>query len=215
MLTIVGTFAFNFSVVLPLFATRTFGGTDATFTFLLSAVSVGSLVGALAMARRNEVAVRHVVVGSFAFGAAMLVFSASPTLAFAFPISTLMGFASMTFMVASTALVQMRAAPAMRGRVLALQAIVLLGTTPIGGPLVGAICDVWGARAGLFVGGLSAIVAGVYGIYASARREAREARENLAAGTVTLDRREPEPLSPTSSMSSVTVPAGTPAGSSG
>src|SRR4029077_1941649 len=73
MMTIVGTFAFNFQVVLPLFVTRTFDGTDATFTLLLSVVSVGSLIGALAMARRNEVTVRHVVVGAFAFGTAMLV----------------------------------------------------------------------------------------------------------------------------------------------
>jgi MFS family permease len=214
MMTIVGTFAFNFQVVLPLFVKRTFDGTDATFTLLLSVVSVGSLVGALAMARRNEVAVRHVVVGAFAFGTAMLVFAASPTLAFAFPISMVMGFASMTFMVTSTAIVQMRADPIMRGRVLALQAIVFLGTTPIGGPIVGAICDVWGARAGLFVGGLSGVVAGIYGIWASARREAREHAARVL-DAVTPDRVGPEPLSPTSSMSSATVPAGTPAGSSG
>jgi MFS family permease len=215
MMTIVGTFAFNFQVVLPLFVKRTFDGTDATFTLLLSVVSVGSLIGALAMARRNEVAVRHVVVGAFAFGTAMLVFAASPTLAFAFPISMVMGFASMTFMVTSTAIVQMRADPIMRGRVLALQAIVFLGTTPIGGPIVGAICDAWGARAGLFVGGLSGVAAGIYGISASARREAREQAAAAIEAELTPDQVARERLSPTSSMSSATVPAGTPAGSSG
>jgi MFS family permease len=207
MMTIVGTFAFNFSVVLPLFVTRTFDGTDATFTLLLSVVSVGSLVGALAMARRNETSVRNVIVGAFAFGTAMLLFAAAPTLAFAFPISVVMGFASMTFMVTSTAIVQMRADPVMRGRVLALQAIVFLGTTPIGGPIVGAICDLWGARAGLVVGGLSGVVAGFWGIYASARRESREAALTLDPAASSLPS--------LSSMSSATVPVGTPAGSSG
>ena len=153
--------------------TRTFGGTDATFTVLLSVVSVGSLIGALATARRTVTSVHHVVVGAFAFGASMLLFAAAPTLAFAMPIAVVMGFASMTFMVTSTAIVQMRADPIMRGRVLALQAIVFLGTTPIGGPIVGAICDAFGARAGLVIGGLSGLAAGAWGIYASARRDAR------------------------------------------
>jgi MFS family permease len=211
MMTIVGTFAFNFQVVLPLFVTRTFDGTDATFTLLLSVVSVGSLTGALAMARRKETAVRNVIVGAFAFGAAMLVFAASPSLAFAFPISVVMGFASMTFMVTSTAIVQMRAEPVMRGRVLALQAIVFLGTTPIGGPIVGAICDVWGARAGLVLGGLSGVAAGSYGLYASARRGTGDGDE----AAVTPDRASVAAPTSMTSMSSATVPAGTRAGSSG
>jgi MFS family permease len=208
MMTIVGTFAFNFQVVLPLFVTRSFGGTDATFTLLLSVVSVGSLTGALAMARRNETAVRHVIVGAFAFGASMLVFATAPTLAFAFPIAVILGFASMTFMVTSTAIVQMRADPVMRGRVLALQAIVFLGTTPIGGPIVGAICDAWGPRAGLVVGGLSGVAAGLYGLYASARRT-DEGADALTPAPASA------PLSSMSSTSSATVRVGTPAGSSG
>jgi len=47
MMAIVGTLAFNFSVVMPLFVERTFSGDDGTFTLLFSVISVGSLVGAL------------------------------------------------------------------------------------------------------------------------------------------------------------------------
>ena len=72
-------------------------------------------------------------------------------------------------MTASTAIVQVRADPAMRGRVLALQAIVFLGSTPIGGPLLGAICDAYGARAGLVVGGASALGAALFGSMAMRR----------------------------------------------
>ena len=48
-----------------------------------------------------------------------------------------LGVASIAFLDASTAIVQLEAAPEMRGRVLALQAMVFLGSTPIGGPIVG------------------------------------------------------------------------------
>jgi MFS family permease len=51
----------------------------------------------------------------------------------------------------------------MRGRVLALQAIVFLGTTPVGGPLLGWICEQFGARAGFAVGGIACFVAAAWG----------------------------------------------------
>jgi len=166
MMTAVGTLAFNFTVVMPLFVTRSLHGDDGTYTILYSILSIGSLAGALATARRVSVDVRNVVWGSAMFGVAMVLLALVPNLAWAFPAGLLMGFASIVFMTQSTAIVQVRADPAMRGRVLALQAIVFLGSTPIGGPLLGAICDWWGARAGLVVGGASALGAAAWGAHA-------------------------------------------------
>jgi MFS family permease len=201
MMTIVGTFAFNTQVTMPLFVTRTFGQSEAIFTLLLSVISIGALGGALAMARRNEVGIHHVIVGSLIYGISMLMFALSPTLGVAFPLAILLGFTSMVFMVASTAIVQLRSEPAMRGRVLALQAIVFLGTTPIGGPVIGAICDAWGPRSGLALGGLSGLIAAAWGLHASGRLARR-------------DELRSSPL-PSSSMSSVTARVGSQAGSSG
>ena len=78
-----------------------------------------------------------------------------------------MGFGSILFMTASTAIVQMRADPAMRGRVLALQAIVFLGTTPIGGPILGWVCEQFGARAGFALGGAAGLAAAAWGWFAT------------------------------------------------
>lgn len=167
MMAIVGTFAFNFSVVIPLFVKTSLHGTDGTFTLLFSALSVGSLIGALATARRQSTTVRHVVVGSALFGVAMLALAAAPNLAASFLIGPAIGLTSIMFMTSSTAIVQMRSAPEMRGRVLALQAIVFLGSTPIGGPLVGAVCQVLGARAGLLLGAVACLVAAGWGTAAA------------------------------------------------
>ncbi|HQZ34182.1 MAG TPA: MFS transporter [Ilumatobacteraceae bacterium] len=169
MMTIIGALAFNFNVVMPLFVTRTLHGSDTTFTLLYSVVSVGSLIGALHTARKTSTSVRQVVLGAASFGVAMLLLAAAPTLSVALPLAMLMGLTSITFMTASTAIVQMRADPAMRGRVLALQAIVFLGTTPIGGPLLGWIIEEFGARVGLAVGGVACLVAAVFGELAPRR----------------------------------------------
>lgn len=175
MMAIVGTLAFNFQVVLSLFVTHTFHRGVGTFTILFSVTAVGSLLGALYSARRRSIEVHHVVVASGGFGVSMLLLAASPTLGIAFPIAVAVGWTSIAFMTASTAIVQVRADPAMRGRVLALQAIVFLGSTPIGGPLLGAICDAYGARAGLVVGGASALAAAAFGSITMRRNLARRA----------------------------------------
>ena len=63
----------------------------------------------------------------------------------------------------------------MRGRVLALQAIVFLGSTPIGGPVLGWVCDQFGARAGFIVGGVAALGAAAWGTFAGNRRKTETA----------------------------------------
>ncbi len=164
MMAVVGTLAFNFQVVLPVFVQRTFGQRAVFYAVLFAVMSIGSLAGALVAARRVEVDVRDVATASLGFGLAMLVLAIAPTLAVAFPLSLGVGFTSITFLTASTAIVQIRAEPTMRGRVLALQAIVFLGTTPIGGPIMGVLCDAFGARTGLVVGGVAALAAGAFGV---------------------------------------------------
>ena len=119
MMAVVGTLSFNFQVVLPLLVTRTFDRSKATFTILFSCISLGSLVGALWTARRRSIGVIDVVKASFAFGVTMLALAVAPSIAWAFPIGAVMGMASIGFLTASTAIVQTKAAPEMRGRVLA------------------------------------------------------------------------------------------------
>jgi MFS family permease len=177
MMGVIGALAFNFQVVLPLFVTRTFDGAPSTFTLLLSSMSVGSLVGALVGARRTEVETPHVVVSAAFFGLAMLALALSPVLWIAFPLGFLVGVASITFLTTSTAIVQMKSDPSMRGRVLALQAILFLGSTPIGGPILGVVCDLFGARAGLALGGFAAIGAAAWGRLAHQRATAAAATD--------------------------------------
>ena len=76
-----------------------------------------------------------------------------------FLLAIMMGVASIGFLTASTAIVQVRADPAMRGRVLALQAIVFLGSTPIGGPLTGWLAEAYDPRWTLVLAGISGLSA--------------------------------------------------------
>jgi MFS family permease len=177
MMSVIGTLAFNFSTVLPLYATRDLGGTDVTFTLLMSVTSCGSLIGALLAARRTTIDIRLVSTSAVGFGLAMALVAVAPNLPTAFAAGLIMGFTSISFMTASTAIVQLAADPSMRGRVLALQAMVFLGSTPIGGPIAGAVSEHLGARYALGLGSVATLAAGAYGLTHLAR----------ARGTLELD----------------------------
>ncbi len=186
MMTVIGTLAFNFQTVLPLFTVRDLDGTELTFSLLMSVVSVGSLAGALRAARRHDVSVRIVGLAAAGFGASMLVLAAAPGQPAAFVVGAVMGYTSISFMTSSTAIVQLRADPTMRGRVLALQAIVFLGSTPIGGPILGAICERFGARWGLVVGGVATLAAAAYGLAVVRRARPVPLTEDVAVEAIAV-----------------------------
>jgi MFS family permease len=186
MMAVVGTLSYNFQTVFPLFTVRDLHGTGSTFTLLFSVVSVGALVGALYTARRKSIAVRTVALTAVGYGVAMTLMAVAPNQPSAFVVGVVLGFASIGFLTASTAIVQIEAAPEMRGRVLALQAMLFLGSTPIGGPIVGWVSQQFGARYAIGLGAAAALLAGMWGM-AKVRRATRmsiEQTEEEAAAAV-------------------------------
>lgn len=165
MMAIIGTLAFNFSVTMPLLVTGPLNGSPASFTWLLSVMSLGSVIGALATARRREVPASHVLWSAVLFGVGMTALALVPNLVLAFPMALLTGLGAIGFMTSSTAIIQMFGDPGYRGRVLALQSMVFLGTTPLGGPLVGWVADIFGPRAAVLLGGLACLGAAAWGRY--------------------------------------------------
>jgi MFS family permease len=191
MMAVIGTLAFNFPTTLPLFAERDLQVSDLGYTLLLSTLSLGSFIGALAVARRTRIDLRVVSTSALAFGAAMLALSVMPTAVVAFPVGFLVGLSSIAFMTASTAIVQLRAEPMMRGRVLALQALVFLGSTPIGGPIMGAISESVGARWALALGAVGTLATGAAGWLFADRALPAAAAEPSAPAFAVLARSAP------------------------
>jgi MFS family permease len=75
--------------------------------------------------------------------------------------------ASILYGTATTTIVQVEAKPEMHGRVLALQMVLMAGTAPVGGPLMGWIADTMGARAPIVLGGIVCLIAAAFGYLAS------------------------------------------------
>lgn len=163
MLAAIGTLAYNFNVTLPLFVTGALHQSNATYTILYSFFSIGAVISGLIVAHRGLVRMRHIVYGAAALGVAMLMLAAAPSLAVAIPVAVVLGIASILYMTATTAIVQVETKPEMRGRVLALQMVFVAGTTPIGGPVLGWLADHAGGRAPIMLGGIVCLVAAGFG----------------------------------------------------
>lgn len=161
LVAVVSTFAFNFPVLLPLLAERTLGGGASGFSLLYSVMSVGSLTGALVVARRKRIERRWLAGAALAFGGALTLLASAPTLPLAVAAAVPVGFTTVMLLSGSNSSIQLHATPAMRGRVNAVFAMVFLGSTPLGGPLAGWVAEHFGPRAGLLLGAAASLAAGL------------------------------------------------------
>lgn len=167
MMFIIGTFAYEFPVILPLFATKTLHGGATTYSFMTVAMGLGAIVGGLYTAGRGIASHNLLAKVALMFGVGLLVVAAAPNRVTAYIILVFVGALSVLFISMGNSTLQLTADPRMRGRVMAIWMVAFAGTTPIGGPIIGAIADHSNPRVGLAVGGASALLASALGVYAA------------------------------------------------
>jgi MFS family permease len=170
MMAIIGTFTYEFSVSLPLFAEQTFGR-GAVYAAMTAAMGVGAVFGGLYTASRNTGSPERLPRAAFGFGVAVLTASLMPSVPLAIAALIAVGFFSISFTALGNASLQLTSSPEMRGRVMALWSMAFLGSTPIGGPIIGAIGEHVGPRWALALGGVAAIAAAGIGMVALRPRE--------------------------------------------
>ncbi len=176
MMALIGTLAYEFPVVLPLLAHRTLHGGAPVFGFLTAAMGTGAVAGGLAVATFGETGLVPLTAAALALGTAIALAALMPTLATELAALVLVGAASISFIATGNSTLQLTSAPAFRGRVMALWTITFLGTTPIGGPIVGAVSEYTSPRLGLALGALSCLAAAALGVVALRRLPPGERR---------------------------------------
>lgn len=161
LVAVVGLFSQNFRVILPVTAVEVLGGDAATYGYLTSALGLGAVLGAVGAASSVTVTGRRLLACTVALGATNLVMALAGQLAFALAGLVAVGVANIAFNTMARSLLQLRSAPEMQGRVMALHVLLNLGTTPLGGPLLGWVCAVAGSAWGFVVAGGAALLAAV------------------------------------------------------
>jgi MFS family permease len=166
ILAIVGMLTFEFQVSLPLLAEFAFNTGSSGFATLNAIMGAGAVAAGFLTARRTELAYARLIPVSALFGIAILLAAFMPTFALAAFLMFFVGALSLRFTAIANGILQLKSAPHMRGRVLSLWTIAYLGSTAIGGPIVGWAGEYFGPRWGLAVGGIAAILAAAVGALA-------------------------------------------------
>jgi MFS family permease len=163
MMALIGTFTYEFQVSLPLIAQFTFKGDASSYALLTASMGFGAAVGGIFFASRKGIQPLKVVSGALLFGLAVLAAAFMPSLVLTGLVLMLVGISSINFSSLGNSMLQLESSPQMRGRVMSFWSIAFLGSTTIGGPIVGWFAEVAGARWGLALGGFAALIATALG----------------------------------------------------
>jgi MFS family permease len=148
-----GTFGMNFQMTSALMATGVFHKGAGEYGILGTFMAIGSLTGALLAARRASARRLVLVLATASFGIAEIAAGLMPQYWMFAAWLPVMGICAITMMNALQTTVQMTVDSHMRGRIMALYMMILMGGTPVGAPLIGWVGETFGARWTLIIGG--------------------------------------------------------------
>lgn len=159
LVAVVGTLVYNFPTVLTLLASDTFHGGAGLAGFLMAILGVGTVIGGLTAAARAHPTSRTVVGAAAILGLALIVAASAPNRILTEIMLVPVGAMAVFFGSTANAHMQIWSAPQLRGRVMGIYTLLTLGTTVVGGPLLGWVCGQWSPRTGLAFAGLATAVA--------------------------------------------------------
>jgi MFS family permease len=145
LVAVIGTFGYNFTVMLPLLARYAYGTGPQGLGRLTAALGVGSLLAAVYAASRGRPTRRAVLMGAGGFGVALLLVGVAPGEWAAVVMLAGVGLCGILFHTTANSRLQLIVPGELRGRVMSIYVTLFIGTTPIGSLIVGMLA----ARSGI------------------------------------------------------------------
>lgn len=164
MLAVIGTFTFEFSTTLPMLAEFTFDAGSSGLAIMTSLMGVGAVIGGLIIASTGPPTPERLIGVATGFGLAVGLLAVMPTIELVYATMPFVGMASVATISLSNATLQLSSEPRFRGRVMALFSVAMMGSTPIGSPIVGWIGEHGNPRLALLVGATGALAAASFGL---------------------------------------------------
>ena len=161
VVSVVAALGLNFQMTSALMARIEFGRGPEDYGIMGSVLAIGSLGGALLAARRERPRLRLVLGAAMLFGVSSAVMASMPTYGLYMAASVAVGFSQLTMLTSANAYVQTTTVPFMRGRVMALYSMLLMGSTPLGAPVIGWVGEHVGPRWSVGVGSIASVAVAI------------------------------------------------------
>lgn len=155
---LVSVFAWNWNVLLPVYAQTELGGGPELYGTLVATLSAGSIVGSAITGRIIRPGRRHLLVTAAAVSVSLLLVGLVPSLTVALFALFALGGTAVSFTIGAQARLQLNLRDDMSGRIMALYSMAWLGSKPIGGLIGGVISDGIGVRAAFVFGAVMVAV---------------------------------------------------------
>lgn len=142
-----GSFGFQYTVLVPIYADRILRAGAGGYGILMSAAGVGALLAALTMTAKQDRAQlrRNLLIGLSLFGAGLIGFSLSRVFALSVALNVVVGFGMVLYGASTNTLVQAAVDDAYRGRVMSIYTLMFIGTAPLGSFVLGSVAQHFGA----------------------------------------------------------------------
>jgi MFS family permease len=161
LLAVTNIFAFNFNVLIPLYARNIFNIGAQGFGLLMAANGVGAVLGSIILASKsgNRTPKARTI---FLAATIMCLFELAIVPLRLITITDVLlagvGFSMIAFTTSVNSLIQVQTPDHIRGRVMSIYTLVFMGLSPIGSFLSGSAAHLWGAPATLGIGAIIPLV---------------------------------------------------------
>jgi MFS family permease len=157
---IVSLLARPFTQLMPAFARDVLDAGAAGLGALNSAAGAGALIGAVVCAMLGSYRGRGLALlaSAAAFGGALALFGLSTNFTISLVLSGLIGLLSSFSGINTNTMLQTHADPRMRGRVISLHGLTMMGMVPLGVMLEGAVGSIIGVPTVVIVAGLASLL---------------------------------------------------------
>jgi MFS family permease len=143
---VVATLLLNFNVIMPIFARDILHGGAEGLGWMWTAMGVGAVLGSITVVRWSQAAMQgKLLLGSaIAAGLAEVVMAFSRTMTVTLFVLFVVGWSTASFTASINSAIQARVDDAVRGRVLSVYSMILVGSGPIGNLLTAGLAGAGG-----------------------------------------------------------------------
>jgi MFS family permease len=164
MIAVVSLAGMPYTILMPVIARDVLKGNANTLGFLMGAVGIGAVGGAVYLASRRTVLglSRWIYYASAIFGVSIILFSFSRNIPLSIFLMLFTGFGMMVQMASCNTMLQTIVDDDKRGRIMSLYVTAFMGTAPFGSLMAGSLANTLGTPGTLLLSGITVLIAAVF-----------------------------------------------------